>query len=141
MKLFPAVAVICWSCVAVAEAGPGFYRFPALFGDTVVFTAEGDLWKVTVTGGIAQRLTSHPGTESFAALSPDGKTVAFYAEYEGPAEVYVMPLEGGLPQRLTWNGEGSFPTGWTPQGRVIFTTKAFSTLSNDQLATVDPGSG
>jgi tricorn protease len=141
MKLFPAVAVICWSCVAAAGAGPGFYRFPALFGDTVVFTAEGDLWKVPVTGGIAQRLTSHPGTESFAALSPDGQSVAFSAEYEGPAEVYVMPLEGGLPQRLTWNGEGSFPTGWTPQGRVLFTTKAFSTLPNDQLATVDPGSG
>jgi tricorn protease len=87
MKLFPAVAIIFWSGVATAGAGPGFYRFPARFGDTVVFTAEGDLWKVPVTGGIAQRLTSHPGTESFAAISPDGKTVAFSAEYEGPAEV------------------------------------------------------
>lgn len=142
MKLFFAGMVIlsAWA-PAVVDAGQGFYRFPALHGDTVVFTAEGDLWKVPVSGGTAQRLTSHPGQELFAAISPDGKSVAFSAEYEGPAEVYVMPLEGGLPKRLTWHGEGSFPTGWTPQGRVIYTTKAFSTLPNDQLAVVDPATG
>ncbi|MDB6068904.1 MAG: protease [Verrucomicrobiales bacterium] len=127
--------------VSTAMAAPGFYRFPAVHGDTVVFTAEGDLWKVPVAGGTAARLTSHPGTESFAAISPDGKTVAFSAEYEGPAEVYVMPMEGGLPKRLTWSGEGAFPTGWTPQGQVIYTTKAFSTLPNDQLALVNPTDG
>ncbi|RYD38151.1 MAG: protease [Verrucomicrobiaceae bacterium] len=126
---------------AVAAPGQGFYRFPALHGDTVIFTAEGDLWKVPVTGGMAQRMTSHPGTEAFAHISPDGKTVAFAAEYEGPTEVYTMPVEGGAPKRLTWHGEGAFPAGWTPQGRVLYTTKAFSTLPNDQLVSVDPVTG
>ena len=32
----------------------GFYRFPAIHGDTIVFTAEGDLWVVGVQGGRAQ---------------------------------------------------------------------------------------
>src|SRR5258708_6435813 len=64
----------------------GYYRFPAIHGDTVVFTAEGDLWRVGVQGGTAQRLTSHLGTELHAAFSPDGKTLAFSAEYEGPTE-------------------------------------------------------
>ena len=59
----------------------GYYRFPAIHGETVVFTAEGDLWKVPATGGVAQRMTSHPGMESHAAISPDGKSVAFTAQY------------------------------------------------------------
>ena len=78
----------------------GYYRFPALAGDTVIFTAEGDLWRVPIAGGTAQRLTSHPGEESRGAISPDGKTLAFSASYEGPTEVYTLPLDGnGLPGR------------------------------------------
>src|ERR1700728_1426488 len=65
----------------------GYYRFPSVHKDVIVFTAEGDLWRVGVRGGAAQRLTSHPGTESQAAISPDGQTLAFSAEYEGPTEV------------------------------------------------------
>src|SRR5664279_4063359 len=42
----------------------GYYRDPAVHGDTIVFTSEGDLWTVSVHGGAAQRLTTAPGTES-----------------------------------------------------------------------------
>src|ERR1700739_3302081 len=63
---------------------PGYYRFPAIHGDTVLFTAEGDLWSVSSKGGAARRLTSNSGEEFHAAISPDGTTVAFSAEYEGP---------------------------------------------------------
>ena len=58
---------------------PGYYRFPAVHGDTVIFTAEGDLWSVSAKGGSARRLTSNPGEELRAAISPDGTTVAFSA--------------------------------------------------------------
>src|SRR5436309_7445440 len=74
---------------SVGHAPQGYYRFPTIHGGTIVFTAEGDLWRVSVQGGMAQRLTSHPGTESHAAFSPDGQTLAFSAEYEGPTEVYT----------------------------------------------------
>ena len=97
----------------------GYYRFPAIHKDVIVFTAEGDLWRVGIRGGVAQRLTSHPGMESQAAISPDGQTLAFSAEYEGSIEVYTMPLEGGLPTRRTYEGEKAFVTGWTPDGKVL----------------------
>jgi tricorn protease len=117
---------------------PGYFRFPALHGDTIVFTAEGDLWRVARTGGVAQRLTSHPGQEMYPSISPDGQWLAFSGQYEGPVEAYVMPLTGGLPRRLTFDGEGATVRGWTPNGRVLVSTLAESTLPNRQLVAINP---
>src|SRR5438552_10933519 len=95
-KLF--VTLLLSFCVSSIGAPPGYYRQPAIHGDTIVFVAEGDLWKVSLQGGVATRLTSHPADESRPAISPDGKEVAFAAQYEGPTEVYTMPLAGGQPR-------------------------------------------
>ncbi|MBW8896395.1 MAG: PD40 domain-containing protein [Acidobacteria bacterium] len=119
----------------------GYYRYPAIHGDTIVFTAEGDLWRVGVNGGVAQRLTTHPAEESRAAISPDGKTIAFSAAYEGPTEVYTVPLDGGVPVRQTFEGGNALVAGWTPSGDVLYTTRRFSTLPNTQLARVNPSTG
>src|SRR5258708_7386879 len=114
----------------------GYYRGPAVHGDTIVFTSEGDLWTVSVKGGAAQRLTTAPGMESMATISPDGKTVAFLANYEGPGEVYTMPIAGGLPQRRTWEGHVA-PAGWARDGRLIIATRRYATLPSEVLALVD----
>lgn len=119
----------------------GFYRSPTIHHDTIVFTAEGDLWSVGVEGGLARRLTTHHGVESHAAISPDGLRIAFSAEYEGPVEVYSMPLGGGLPVRHTYEGELSHVVGWTPDGKILYSTEHYSTLPNAQLVTVDPATG
>ncbi len=124
-----------------AEARRGYYRFPALHGDTIVFTAEGDLWKVSVAGGTAQRLTSHLGQETHAAFSPDGETLAFSADYEGFTEVYTMPVAGGLPRRLTWEGAEARVVGWTPAGKILYATQHYSTLPDPQLVAIDPHRG
>lgn len=126
---------------ALAAAPRGYCRFPALHQDTVVFTAEGDLWTVSVNGGLARRLTSHPGPETQAAISPDGAWLAFSASYEGPNEVYTMPLEGGLPTRRTFDGQDARVVGWTPDGRILYATRRHSTLPSWQLVTIDPKSG
>jgi tricorn protease len=114
----------------------GYYRSPAVHGETVVFTSEGDLWTVSLKGGTAQRLTTAPGMETAASISPDGKTVAFLADYEGPAEVYTMPVNGGLPERRTFEGDAR-PEGWTPDGRLMIATSRYSTLPGDKLVLVD----
>jgi len=124
-----------------AAAPVGYYRFPAIHGDTLVFTAEGDLWTVGVTGGTARRLTTHAGSETAAAISPDGATVAFSASYEGPGEIYTMPLAGGLPVRRTWDGAAPEVTGWTPDGRLLYRTDRWSGLPDDQLAALDLATG
>jgi tricorn protease len=123
-----------------AEPQLGYFRFPALNGDIVVFTAEGDLWKTTLAGGVAERLTAHPGAETNAAISPDGAWVAYTGTYEGPAEVYVLPLAGGVPKRLTWDGGPVTVIGWTPDGKVLAATRRYSTLPAMRLQTIDPRS-
>ena len=114
----------------------GYYRNPAVHGDSIVFTSEGDLWTVSVKGGAAQRLTTAPGMETMASISPDGKTVAFLANYEGPGEIYTMPITGGLPQRRTWEGN-VIPAGWARDGRLMIATRRYSTLPSEALAMVD----
>ncbi len=141
--LIPALALsiltIATPCLRAADAPPlhrGYYSDPAVHGDTVVFTSEGDLWTVDVHGGAAHRLTSGAGTEHAATISPDGKTVAFSGEYDGSSEVYTIPVEGGMPHRLTWNGK-SAPAGWSPDGRLLLSTSRYSGLPAEQLVLID----
>ncbi len=132
-----ALIFLLFPCALCAEETLGYYRFPAIHGDTVVFSAEGDLWRVGRQGGVAFRLTTHPAEEIHPAISPDGRTVAFSASYEGPVEVYTMPIDGGLPVRRTFEGEGARVVGWTPSGEVLYATSRFSGLPATQLVRLD----
>ena len=62
----PILSLIAFAHPYAAADGSslGYYRFPAIHGDTIVLTAEGDLWRVGVNGGVAQRLTTHPAEEN-----------------------------------------------------------------------------
>ncbi len=106
-------------------------RFPAIYGNQLVFTYSGDLYTVQSTGGMARKLTSHNGYEMFARFSPDGKTLAFTGQYDGNTEVYVMPSQGGVPKRLTYTatlgrddiadrmGPNNIVFGWKPDNQSI----------------------
>jgi tricorn protease len=98
----------------------GYYRYPTIAGARIVFVCEDDLWSVPAAGGTATRLTVSFGTCSFPRLSPDGEWIAFVSTDEGNPEVYVMPADGGLPERLTFLGATQAAvTGWTPDGSEI----------------------
>lgn len=133
IAVFPLAALLC----SAQSNNRGWYRSPAIHGDTIAFTSEGDLWLVGLEGGQARRLTTNPGNESSAAFSPDGSTIAFSASYEGSTEIYTMPANGGLPVRRTWEGGSAQTIGWTPDGKIIYATSHFSGLPDTQLATID----
>ncbi len=104
-----------------APALQGYYRFPTVWGDRVVFVSEDDLWEVPAEGGLARRLTANLGAVSFPAFSPDGRWIAFTGREEGVPEVYVMDSAGGPARRLTHLGGPCTVLGWTPDGsKVLF---------------------
>ncbi|MGD0579760.1 MAG: peptidase S41, partial [Bryobacteraceae bacterium] len=104
-------------------------RFPDIHDSRIVFTYGGDLWLVAATGGVATRLTAHPGVELFAKFSPDGKRIAFTGQYDGDEQVYVIPSTGGEPRQLTFYpargplaprwGYDNQVYGWSNDGRYV----------------------
>ena len=116
----------------------GFYRQPALRGNQIFLVAEGDLWRVSAQGGQAERLTTHQRSETMPAVSADGRWLAFVAQYDGPADVYIMPVQGGVPKRLSWEGAAQRVWGFTPQGEVLYTGPAQLGQPITQLYAVDP---
>jgi tricorn protease len=142
MRLLVFTSLFLMGTSAFAQTGVhGYYRDPVAHADTLVFAAEGDLWSVPLSGGIAHRLTTHPAEETHPIISPDGQTLAFTARYEGPNEVYTMPLTGGLPVRRTFEGEVLAATTFTPTGELVYTTRYYSTLPDPQLVSLNLGSG
>jgi tricorn protease len=130
--------------LAAHGQGPGtpFLRRPDIHGDQIVFTSEGDLWLGSVQNGTAQRITSHPGVETNAHFSPDGKSLAFTAQYDGGADVYVMPLGGGEPRRLTYDPSGARVIGWTPDGKnVLYRSRRNSGEGKNRLWRVPVAGG
>lgn len=120
----------------------GYYRFPAIHGDRVAFSAEGDLWLVAATGGLAHRLTRHDGMEGHARFSPDGRLLAFTAAYDGNVDVYVMPAEGGEPRRLTFHPDADQVVGFTADGAaVVFRSRRASPHGDLHLFTVQVEGG
>jgi tricorn protease len=145
--LFLALSAVCR---AETQA---FLTHPDIHGNQVVFTAEGDLWLADITTGDAWRLTSDPGVETNAHFSPDGTQIAFSANYDGGADIYLMPVSGGIPKRLTYdsgndNSLDAAALGWTPDGRnVLFCTGSklygpyLEQLLTQQLYTVPANGG
>jgi tricorn protease len=102
-------------------------RYPDIHDNRVIFTYAGDLWLSPRDGGQARRLTAHPGIEYFAKFSPDGRWIAFSADYDGNTDVYVMPSDGGEPRRLTYHPSSDLTLGWTPDSRrVLFRSTRIS---------------
>ncbi|TJY37216.1 S41 family peptidase [Pontimicrobium aquaticum] len=131
------ISFIFSSTSVFSQGFEGYYRTPTIHENTVIFAAEGDLWSVPLNGGLAQRLTTHAEEEFNPAISPDGKTIAFSASYEGPVEVYTMPITGGLPMRWTYESDASLVNMWTPNGEIVYDTRAFATLPDRQLVTIN----
>ena len=129
------LSVVLLVTMAFSQQEARLLRFPAVHGNQIVFTYAGDLYSVASAGGVARKLTNDVGFEMFAHFSPDGKQIAFTAQYDGNTEVYLMPSEGGVPKRLTYTatlgrddvsdrmGPNNIVMGWKDNEHILFRSR------------------
>ena len=118
-----AVILVCRCLTLHAAEDPQtrLLRQPAVSKDHLAFVYGGDIWVSDRDGGHPIQLTSHPAAEFAPHFSPDGRWIAFSANYDNNTDVYVIPVEGGQPRRLTWHPAADIVTGWSVDGkRVLF---------------------
>ncbi len=60
-----------------------------------------DIFSVKLDGQQVQRLTTTPGYDAEATISPDGKTIVFTSIRDGDLDLYAMHLDGTHVRRLT----------------------------------------
>ncbi len=123
--------VLLVSTATLASADPpppaSMLRYPDISNDRIVFSYANALWSVARTGGVAQPVADPPGAESFARFSPDGKSIAFLGNYEGGRDIYVTPIDGGIPSRVTHNPAAELPAEWLNDGRILFSATGMGT--------------
>jgi len=106
-----------------AQIDARMLRHPAVSATQIAFVYAGDIWLVAKSGGVAHRLSTPAGEESFPRFSPDGATLGYTADYDGNPDVYVVEATGGTPVRVTHNPAPDRMLGWFPDGRsILFAT-------------------
>ncbi len=65
-------------------------------------TAERHLYAIPASGGERRRITTQPGVDWAAAVSPDGSRVAYYhSDVTRLPELFVQEVSGAVPRRLS----------------------------------------
>ena len=113
-------------CIALFLFNPVYSQISAKLmrymdvSDTqITFVYGGDIWVMPKTGGTAIQVTHSPGEESWPRFSPDGKSIAYTASYNGNLDVFVMPTLGGVPTRITYQSHADRMVDWHPDGEHI----------------------
>ncbi|MCB9339329.1 MAG: PD40 domain-containing protein [Lewinellaceae bacterium] len=102
-------------------------------GKTIVFSYQGDLYKVAADGGTATVLTVNEAYDTNPVWSHDGQQIAFASDRYGNFDVFVMPAAGGQSTRLTYHSAGEYPSDFTTDNQeVIFTSSQLDAASNQQ---------
>ncbi|HYK83158.1 MAG TPA: PDZ domain-containing protein [Gemmatimonadales bacterium] len=116
---FLAVATLARPLPLAGQLDARMLRQPDVSATTIAFVYAGNVWVVAKTGGVANRLSSSRGEQSFPRFSPDGQWIGFTADYDGNEDIYVMPVTGGVPKRITHHPAPDRMLGWFPDGRSI----------------------
>ena len=122
----------------------GYYRWPALHGDVLVFVCEDDLWRCDVRGGVAARITDAPGPVLAPLVSRDGTRVAFTVQQDACQEIYAVSTRGGPVTQVTHAGaERTRAACWSADGtRLFFASSAGqSFVDTEELWCVDVAGG
>lgn len=121
-KVLLILLALVWLTGAVPAQIPAkLMRYVDVSGNQICFVYGGDIWLADKNGGTAVQLTRSPGEESWPRFSPDGGQIAYTASYNGNPDVYVIPVQGGVPHRVTFPSTADRLIDWHPDGkRLLF---------------------
>jgi len=120
LALVLSIAVLGTTAAFAVVPHGGMLRYPDVSETHIAFRYADDIWLVPREGGTATPLSSPRGSESFAKFSPDGKTIAFMGNYDGVYDLYTLPVEGGVPHRVTHHPSQEVICDWTDDGEITF---------------------
>ena len=91
-------------------------------GKSLLFNRNGFIERIPVEGGQPETLDTGFATRcnNDHGISPDGKALAISdsSQEQHGSLIYVVPLAGGAPRRVTRNSPSYFH-GWSPDGKTI----------------------
>jgi len=104
--------------------------FPSLAwdGSRLVFVSDrwgkqAELWVQDLEDGLPhgqpRQLTRQAGHASHPDLSADGRWVAYYRYGGQQRDLWVVPVEGGRPQRITSDTASDLQPAWSPDGSQL----------------------
>jgi tricorn protease len=130
-----------WSAAALAVDSQDTLLLaqPDISKRNITFVYDGDVWVANRDGSGAYRLTTAEGQESLPHFSPDGASIAFSGNYDGNIDVYLVPIGGGSPKRLTWHSADDLVEGFDHRGRVVFSSQSDVHAAREvHLFAIDP---
>lgn len=124
MKKLMIIGILFAGISAMANS-PLWLRYTAISpdGNTILFTYNADIYKVSSQGGIAVPLTLFDGRDFMPVWSPDGSKIAFASDRYGNYDIFVMNADGSNLKRLTRHSASDYPCSFTPDGKnIVFTS-------------------
>jgi len=88
----------------------------------VVLSVEGgsQIYFINADGsGPRRRITSSSSIDTEPRFSPDGQWLYFTSDRGGSPQVYRMPVAGGEPQRMTFEGSYNVTPRLSPDGKIL----------------------
>jgi tricorn protease len=138
------LAAAGFAAPALADTKPDarMLRFPAVSDSQIAFVYANNIWVVPRTGGMARPVAAPPGASSLPRFSPDGKTLAFVGNYDGNRDIYTIPVDGGVPFRVTHHPGSEVLSGWAGGDSLLFFTAGAVNMGRQtQMFTVPAAGG
>ncbi len=141
--LFALFLIFTIAISAYSQVDARMFRQPDVSATHITFVYAGDIWVVPKEGGLAHRLSSPAGEETFPRFSPDGSMIAFSGNYDGNQDVYVIATLGGNPVRITYHPMSDRLIDWRPSGKgLLFASQRESGRQRfNQFYSVSPQGG
>lgn len=111
--------------------GASFLPGDRFFLLTLSRDGSADIYKSTADGQTTTALTKGPNRSMNveAAVSPDGRQVAFASDRSGRPMIYLMNIDGSNVRRLTFAGKYNASPAWSPDGKSL----AFASQDQDHF--------